>query len=178
MHFLRICNPYQFLSRLFHTIFFQDSPIPYSLIEKPTLMALFFLHERDKFHENLKPSNILIDSNGSIKISEFGISNSSSKYVKGKDSVLYWFALERDPLEFNNNKATADDIWNFGICTLELFHGDPPLTSLPKSEALLEQNKERIGLLDGYENYITNLKRLSDEFHGIVMSCLRTEPIL
>ena len=89
-----------------------------------------------------------------------------------------WIAPERDPPECNNDKAKADDIWNFGICTLELFHGDSPLTSLPKSEPLLEQIKERIGLPDGYENYITNPKRLFDKFREIVMSCLRTKPIL
>ena len=100
---------------------------------KPTLMALSFLHEWDKFHGNLKPSNILIESNGSIKVFDFGTSNSSSKYVKGKDLVPYWIALECDPLECNNDKAKVDDIWNFGIRTLESFHGGPPLTSLPKS---------------------------------------------
>ena len=86
----------------------------------------------------------------------------------------YWIALERDPPECNNDKAKVDDVWNFVICTLELFHAGPPLTSLPKSKPLLEQNKLRIGLPYGYENYITNLKRLFDEFYGIVMSCLRT----
>ena len=108
---------------------------------KPTLTALSFLHEHDKFHGNLKPSNILIDLNGSIKIFDFGTSNSSYKYVKGKNSVPYWIALERDLPECNNDKAKTDDIWNFGICALESFHGGGPLTSLPKSEPLLEQNK-------------------------------------
>ena len=86
----------------------------------------------------------------------------------------YWIALERDPPECNNDKAKVDDIWNFGICALELFHANPPLTSLSKSESLLEQNKEMIALPDGYEYYITNPKRLFDEFRGIVMSCVRT----
>ena len=53
----------------------------------------------------------------------------------------YWIAPERDPPECNNDKAKVDDIWNFGICALELFHASPPLTSLPKSKPLLEQNK-------------------------------------
>ncbi|XP_065635037.1 serine/threonine-protein kinase BLUS1-like [Quercus suber] len=139
-------------------------------------MALSFLHERDKFHGNLKPSNILIDSNGLVKISDFGTLNSSSKYVKGKNSVPYCIALERDPPECNNDKAKADDIRNFEICELKLFHGGPPLTSFLKLEPLLEQNKERIGLPDGYENYITNPKRLSNEFCEMVMNCLRTNP--
>ena len=90
--------------------------------------------------------------------------------------MSYWIAPERDLPECNNDKAKADDIRNFEICALELFHGDPPLTSLPKLEPLLEQNKEMIGLPDGYENYITNPKRLSNEFRGMVMSCLRTNP--
>ncbi|KAK7844440.1 hypothetical protein CFP56_010876 [Quercus suber] len=88
-------------------------------------------------------------------------------YVKGKDSVPYWIAPKRDPPECNNDKAMVDDIWNFGICALELFHVGAPLNSLSKSEPLLEQNKEKIGLPDGYENYITNPKRLSDEFRKI-----------
>ena len=94
-----------------------------------------------------------------LKSLTFGTLNSSSKYVKGKNSVLYWIAPERDPPECNNDKAKADDIRNFGICALELFHGGPPQ-----------------GLLDGYENYITNPKRLSNEFRGMMMSCLRTNP--
>ena len=102
----------------------------------------------------------------------------NSKYVKGEDSVPYWIAPERDPPECNNDKGKANDIWNFGIYALELFHSGSPLTSLLKSEPLLEQNNEKIGLSDGYENYITNPKRLFDKFCGIVMSCLRTEPIL
>ena len=100
------------------------------------------------------------------------------KYVKGKDSVPYWIAPKRDPPECNNNKAMMDDIRNFGICALELFHAGAPLNSLPKSEPLLKQNKNKIGLPCGYENYITNPKRLSNEFRRIVMSCLRIEPIL
>ena len=90
----------------------------------------------------------------------------------------HWIAPELDPLESNNDKAKADDIWDFGICALKWFHGGFPLSSLPKSEHLLAQNNERIGLLEGYENYITNPKILFDEFRGIVMSCLRTKPIL
>nr|POE57583.1 serine/threonine-protein kinase blus1 [Quercus suber] len=75
-----------------------------------------------------------------------------------------------------NGNAKANDIWNFGICALELFHGGPPITSLPKSEHLLQKIIERIGLPDGYENYIKNLKRLSDELSGIVKSCLNPDP--
>ena len=63
------------------------------------------------------------------------------KYVKGKDSVPYWIVLERDPPKCNNDKAKVDDVWDFVIYTLELFHAGPPLTSLPKSKPLLEKNK-------------------------------------
>ena len=88
--------------------------------------------------------------------------------------MSYWIAPERDPPECNNDKAKVDDIWNFGICALELFHASPPLTSLPKSEPLLEQNKERIRLPDAYKDYIMNPKRFFDEFRGIVIRFLRT----
>ena len=120
-----------------------------------------FLHEKkNTIHINLKPSNILIDSNGSVKISDFGNSNSSSKYLKGINSVPYWIAPEvRNSQQHNNDNAKVDDIWSFGICALELFHGGPPLTPSPKSQTLLRKITKRIGLPDWYENYIMNPKK-------------------
>ena len=57
------------------------------------------------------------------------------QYAKGKDSVPYWIAPERDPPKCNNDKGKSDDIWNFGICALEVLHGGSPLTS-PLSQSL------------------------------------------
>ena len=89
----------------------------------------------------------------------------------------YWIAPGvRNSRRRNNDNAKADDIWIFGICALELFHGGPPLTPLPKSQTLLQQITERIGLLDGDENYITNPKKMSDKLHGMVASCLNPNP--
>ncbi|XP_030950121.1 serine/threonine-protein kinase 24-like [Quercus lobata] len=147
-----------------------------AIILKPTLTALSFLHGQNIFHRNLKLSNILIDSNGSVKISDFGTSSSSSKYVKSKKSVLYWIAPEaRNSRQRNNDNAKAD-IWSFGICALELFHGGPPITCLPNSKPLLQQIRERIELPDGYENYITNPRKLSEKFCEVVKSCLSPNP--
>ena len=147
-----------------------------AIILKPTLTALSFLHRRNIFHRNLKLSNILIDSNGLVKISDFGTSSSNSKYVKSKDSVLYWIAPEaRNSRQHNNDNAEAD-IWSFGICALELFHGGPPITCLPNSKPLLQQIRERIELPNGYENYITNPRKLSKKLCEVVKSCLSLEP--
>lgn len=65
------------LSRLQDYFDFKDRKIP-----EDTIWGIFYeiligindIHEANVAHLDLKPSNILIDNNGSIKIADFGIS--------------------------------------------------------------------------------------------------------
>ena len=43
-------------------------------IASDVLRGLAFLHERRQIHRDIKPGNILVNSRGEVKISDFGIS--------------------------------------------------------------------------------------------------------
>ena len=131
---------------------------------------------KDYLPHRLNERQIAIILKPTLTALYFGTSSSNSKYVKSKDSVLYWIAPEaRNSRQHNNDNAEAD-IWSFGICALELFHGGPPITCLPNSKPLLQQIRERIELPNGYENYITNPRKLSKKLCEVVKSCLSLEP--
>ena len=79
--------------------------------------ALYVLHNNNIIHNDIKPSNILIDENAVITICDFG-----SAVYKQEDSYSYtrYYA----PPEFLNNnninRDEASDMWALGIIIIEL----------------------------------------------------------
>jgi serine/threonine-protein kinase OSR1/STK39 len=100
-----------------------------AIILKEILSALTYLDKQADVHKYIKTGNILIDSNGSVKLADFGLTSSSD--ISG---TPYWVAPEVINSEFNAYGLMAD-IWSFGIIALELAHGRPPLSHhLPPSK--------------------------------------------
>ncbi|XP_059446757.1 serine/threonine-protein kinase BLUS1-like [Corylus avellana] len=120
-----------------------------AIILKETLSALSYLHKEGEFHKGIKPSNILIDSNGSVKLTDhFGMSSSSNAAA-----TPYWMAPEL--LNSQIGYGVKVDIWAFGITALELAYGRPPLSNGPKNE---------------------KHEQFSKAFKDMVASCLNQDP--
>ncbi|KAK8670907.1 hypothetical protein V6N13_037520 [Hibiscus sabdariffa] len=94
-----------------------------AIVLKETLKGLAYLHKGGHIHGDVKVSNILLDSNGCVKLADFGASFS---FYPRKSTMLYWVAPDivksRAPFSFRT------DIWSLGMIAL--------VTSLSFSEAL------------------------------------------
>lgn len=56
------------------------------------LQGLYFIHECESVHRDVKPQNMLIDKVGRMKVSDFGLTrelgNGSGRYLAGDDNNL------------------------------------------------------------------------------------------
>lgn len=124
-----------------------------SSLTRQTLAGLAYLHREGILHRDLKADNILLDFDGTAKISDFGISkrsrnpynNDTSNSMQGS---VFWMAPEviraqsQASETTNYNSASIDgnqgysakvDIWSLGCVVLEMFAGNRPWS---KEEAI------------------------------------------
>ncbi|XP_059650911.1 serine/threonine-protein kinase BLUS1 [Cornus florida] len=159
-----------------------------AIVLKDTLNALCYLHDQGHLHRDVKAGNILMDSNGAVKLADFGVSASIYEPSSGRGSsgsssgrltdvagTPYWMAPE--VIHSHTGYSFKADIWSFGITALELAHGRPPLSHLPPSKSLFMKITKRFRFSD-YEKIYQSLKnkKFSKSFKDMVALCLDQDP--
>ena len=90
-------------------------------------LGLKAAHDRDIIHRDIKPANILIDSNGTVKVSDFGIAHADSMPDLTSTGVgigtLHYMSFE----QFRDSKRVdaRADIYSLGVTLCEMLTGKP-----------------------------------------------------
>lgn len=138
-------------------------------ISYEVLKGLDFLHDRNIIHRDIKSDNILLDTNGSVKIADLGYSSNVEINEKRKTSAgtPYWMSPE---IVNNHPYDKKTDIWSFGILLIELIQGQPPYYDQEPIHAVLTIIAE--GRPD-----IENFDKLSKQLQDILDRCLVVESV-
>lgn len=97
------------------------------------LWGLEYLHQNDIVYRNLKPEDVLLDKDGHIKLSDFGLARSTDDITSTFCGEPFYMAPE---IITGGTQTVAVDWWSFGILIYEMlvghtpFRGDTPKDTL------------------------------------------------
>ena len=133
------------------------------------LDGLEYLHSHNIIHRDIKGANILVDRNGTCKLSDFG----GAKIIKEEMSIHSsmqgtpnWMAPE---IIKSQGATRYSDIWSVGCTIIEMFQGQPPYSDKKNAINILNcicKNNEPPKIPEG----------MSDQLKDFVEKCLVFEP--
>ncbi len=141
---------------------------------KQIIDGLEYLHSKQIVHRDIKCANILLDSKGGIKLSDFGCSgqfinaemSSCENFLDSLKGTLPWMAPE---VVIQSKYGKPADIWSLGCTLIEFATGNSPWGKLDNCY----QAMTKIGRSNDIPEIPLNL---SENFKDFLICCLKRNP--
>ncbi|EAY02813.1 STE family protein kinase [Trichomonas vaginalis G3] len=143
-------------------------------ILKGVLNALNYIHSNGQIHRDIKPGNILLCADGSVKIGDFGVA--ASLFQDGQRQRARYTVIGTpcymapEVLTEDHGYTEKADIWSLGITAIELATGEAPYSKLKPMEIMVKILKSPPSKLPTNAPY-------SAEFRNFVEKCLQSDPM-
>uniref|UniRef100_A0AAQ5XBI2 non-specific serine/threonine protein kinase n=1 Tax=Amphiprion ocellaris TaxID=80972 RepID=A0AAQ5XBI2_AMPOC len=146
------------------------------VVVRKTLLTSFFsqglqhLHINKTIHRDVKGNNILLTTQGGVKLVDFGVSAQLTNTRLRRNTSVgtpFWMAPEVIACEqqLDSTYDARCDVWSLGITAIELGDGDPPLSDLHPMRALFKIPRNPPPTLHQPELW-------SDDFNDFICKCL------
>lgn len=134
--------------------------------------GLAYIHKHNIIHQDIKPGNVLVNADGQLMITDFGISTGLRKTMRrsvnktddsARDGTIAYMSYEC--LKENPINVIARDIWAFGATLYEFATGEVPFGEYGGITQRAEGGK------------IPNVNAdISNELKDLIKRCLAMEP--
>lgn len=123
-------------------------PIPYATtvdIMEQILSAVSLAHDHHIIHRDLKPQNILMDENGVVKITDFGIAIALTETSITQTNTMLGSVHYLSPEQARGSMATnQSDVYAVGIILYEMLTGNVPFDGESAVTIALKHFQEEI----------------------------------
>ena len=135
-------------------------PIPYKqalYFSKQIAEALSHAHSKGVIHRDIKPQNIMLMQDGTIKVADFGIAAMENE-LDEKSNQAVGSLNYMAPEQLRGFAATAStDIYSLGIVMYEMLTGVKPYSGRNPSEVLMKINTNEILPVRAFEQSIPEM---------------------
>lgn len=143
-----------------------------------TAWGLAYAHDLGVVHQDVKPANVLVDVDGTAKVTDFGLARAGKLGSTGQPAgasgatVLVTVggmtvAYASPEQVTGGSVGRRSDVWSFAVSVLEMFTGGVSWLSGPAAGAALE----------GYRNSAEGLRVvLPDSVAEVLAECLQNDP--
>ncbi|RRO14877.1 Stk1 family PASTA domain-containing Ser/Thr kinase [Saccharopolyspora rhizosphaerae] len=96
-------------------------------VMQPVLSALAAAHRAGMVHRDVKPENVLIGNDGSVKVADFGLVRAAAEAGTTSGSVILGTVAYLSPEQVTTGAADArTDVYAAGVVLYEMLTGRPP----------------------------------------------------
>ena len=141
-----------------------DNPIPLDdeivrSIFYQVLQALKYLHSSGMVHQDIKPSNILVNSNGKVVLADFGVGHSfqSTEMVVGSPAYQAPEALTDGDNGITSCNPAKEDVWSLGVTLYQTEYLELPYTGDNVFEIIRNINSSPLHIPEGASPEIEDL---------------------
>jgi predicted Ser/Thr protein kinase len=139
-------------------------------IARQVCAGLAAAHNAGVLHRDLKPANVMIDENGDVRITDFGLAGLLEDF--GEGAALEGTPEYMSPEQLEGRELTArSDIYSLGLVIYELFTGRKAFSAVTLNELLRLRRTE--SLPESPSRYVKDLDPLVER---VIERCLAADP--
>lgn len=132
--------------------------------------ALYYAHKHGIVHRDVKPDNIYLMGDGTIKLGDFGIAQSDTKFSTENNEIVgsvYYLAPE---ITTGKVATPQSDIYAAGVTFFELITGHAPFIKDSAVDIAVAHVKEKF---PSPKKYLPNCPK---ELERIIFNCVKKNP--